>query len=214
MIRNFKTLGLAVIAALALTAVFASAALATGSYTASSYPTTGTGTSASGNDVFTTEAGSVECDAHFEGSLTEASTTFVVQPTYTNCKAFGFATATVTTPDCHLGLSGVTSTGGNAWHANSGTWTCNTGSKKPTTIVAGNCEVQVGEQNLTGSMQITNNAGGDISVQASYEKMSYTVTKDGFLCPFAGTGAKTGATYKQASAITFDSTNGASISVS
>ena len=75
MIRKLKTLSVTLFAVLALTAVSASAASAASaaSYTASSYPTTATGESQKGNDVFTTEAGTVVCKAHFEGTLSAAS---------------------------------------------------------------------------------------------------------------------------------------------
>jgi len=43
--------------------------------------------------------------------------------------------------------------------------------------------------------------------------IKYTVTKDGFLCPFGGTGAKTGAEYNQNEAIQVASTNGATIDI-
>src|SRR6187397_3604907 len=95
MTRKFKTLGVALFAVLALTAVAASAASAA-SYTASSYPTAGTGESAVGNDVFTTEGGTVECKSHYVATLSAASTDLTVTPTYTNCKAFGFLEAKVT----------------------------------------------------------------------------------------------------------------------
>jgi hypothetical protein len=43
--------------------------------------------------------------------------------------------------------------------------------------------------------------------------INYTVTEDGFGCPFGGTGAKVNATYTQGSAITFASTTGTTVDV-
>jgi hypothetical protein len=74
-------------------------------------------------------------------------------------------------------------------------------------ITAGTCKVTIGEHAPGGVVNITNNASGDVSVQAAVTGISYTVTQDGFGCPFAGTGAKTGATYTQHSPVTFDAAN-------
>jgi len=90
MIRNLKSLGLALCATLALTAVVASAALA-GTYTAASYPASGTATNAFSHNTFITEAGAVECGGHFTGSLSWASPHLTITPTYTNCKFSAYA---------------------------------------------------------------------------------------------------------------------------
>jgi hypothetical protein len=72
----------------------------------------------------------------------------------------------------------------------------------------------IGEQSPGGAVSVTNNtAAGDLSLKASITGIKYTVTEDGFGCPFNGTGAKTGATYVQDSAVTLDSTNGATVDV-
>ena len=204
MTRKLKTLGVALFAVLALTAVSASAASAA-EFTAASYPTTGTGESAKGNDVFTTEAGTVECKSHFAGTLTAANSDLTVTPTYSDCVAFGFVEATVT--GCKYTFTAVSTTSANVDVVS------------PCTIIASNCHVTVPNQGPLGSVAITNNAAGDVSVQANVSKIEYTVVKDGFLCPFEGTGTTEAssagaATYVQGAAITFDSTNGAAISVS
>jgi len=68
------------------------------------------------------------------------------------------------------------------------------------------CEVQVHAQTPGGNVAITNDtAKGDVTVKANVTGIAYTVIKDGFGCPFAGTGPKTGASYTQHTAITFDS---------
>jgi hypothetical protein len=201
MTRKLKTLGVALVAVFALTAVMASAASAA-SYTASSYPTTGTGTSAIGNDVFTTEGGAVECAAHFQAFLEAATSSLLVTPTYTSCKAFGFVEASVT--GCSYNFT-ATSTTSSTVHVIS-----------PCTIRASTCHVNVFAQGSLSSLATTNNASGDISVKANVSGIVYHVVNDGFLCPFNGTGIKTGGTYKQGSAVTFDAVipSTASISVS
>jgi hypothetical protein len=194
MTRKLKMLGMALVAVLALTAVSASAASAA-SYTASSYPSTGTGESALGNDVFTTEAGKVECKSHFEGTLKEKSTDLTVTPKYTECKAFGFLNASVT--GCTYTFTEPTGSGDSYSAKVDVTTTC--------TIVASTCEVKVEPQTGLSSVAITNEtAAGDVKVKANVSGIGYNVTKDGIGCPFSGTGAKTGATYVQGSAITFD----------
>jgi hypothetical protein len=204
MTRKLKTLGLAFVAVLALTAVSASAASAA-NYTASTYPTTGTGTSTLGNDVFTTEAGKVECASHFSGTLTKAAADITITANYTSCKAFGFVEAIVS--HCTYTFTEPTGSGDNY-----STKVHITGTA--CTITAGTCKVSVPLQGPLSSVAITNDtAAGDVTVKANVSNINYEVTQDGFGCPFNGVGAKAGATYVQANAITFDSTNGATIDV-
>jgi hypothetical protein len=200
MIRKFKTLGIAVVAVLALSAVVASAASAA-NFTASSYPTSATASSAKGNDDFKTEAGSVECKAHFHvGPLTAASETVTVQPTYSECVAFGFVGATVNMNGCDYDFK----VNGHVQ------LTCGAG--KSVEITAGTCKVTIGAQETLKSVHLTNGAG-DITADAEVTEIPYTVVTDGFGCPFNGTGAKTGATYTQNNPVTVQSTNGASIDI-
>jgi hypothetical protein len=200
MIRKFKTLGIAMVAVLALSAVVASAASAT-NFTASKYPTSGTATSEKGNDDFNTEAGSVECKAHFHvGPLTEPSETVTVVPTYTECKAFGFLNATVNMNGCDYEFN----VNGNVKVL------CPAG--KSIIITAGTCETTIGAQGPLSKVDLANSGTG-ISAQATVTGIAYTVTKDGIGCPFSGTGAKTGATYTQNTAVLVSSTNGATIDI-
>ena len=68
------------------------------------------------------------------------------------------------------------------------------------------CEVQMHAQMPGGSVDITDEtAGGDVRLRFDVSSLAYTVTKDGFGCPFNGTGAKAGARYLQHFPITFDS---------
>jgi hypothetical protein len=217
MIRNLKTLGVALCAVLALSAFVASAASAV-SYTAASYPTTGTGESPVGNDTFKTEAGNVECKSHFEGTLTAASTSLTVKAKYTECKAFGFASATVSMGSCHyLFTEGkfLESTETKTVHDyTSVVHVICTKETEPITISASTCKATVGGQSPGGHGILTvTTAKEDVAVRAAVTGIKYTVTEDGFLCPFNGTGAKTGATYTQDNPVTFDSTNGAKIDV-
>jgi hypothetical protein len=204
MTRKLKTLGVALVAVFALTAVAASTASAY-QYTASTYPTTGTGESAIGNDTFTTEGGTVECKSHFEGTLSEASTDLTVTAKYTNCRAFGFLEAEVS--HCKYTFTEPTTDGKGGWHAQVHVVGA------PCTIKASTCHVTVPLQNSLGNVTINNLATGDVSVQANVTAIEYNVITDGFLCPFNGTGKKFGATYKQHNPITFDAVNPASASI-
>jgi len=180
-------------------------------YTASSYPTTVTGESALGNDTFTTEAGSQECKSHYESTLAESSAQLTVKTKITGCRAFGFLEATVTMGSCDY-LYKTPTGSADKWSATAQIKCTN--SAEPIRINSGTCEVTIGEQSPSGSVDITNEtAAGDLKLQTTLAGISYTVLKDGFGCPFSGTGAKTGATYTQHSAMTFDSTNGATIDV-
>ena len=218
MIRNLKTLGVALCAVLALTAVVASAASA--NYTASSYPTTGTGTSEIGNDVFKTEAGNVECKSHFEGTLAAASTSLTVKAKYTECKAFGFLSATVNMGSCDYLFTEpkfIQTTEVEARKIHDYTAEVDvkcTKSTEPITITASTCKTTVGEQGPKAHVIIgVTTSPTQVHVKANVGSINYTVTEDGFGCPFAGTGAKTGATYTQGKAIPFTATNGATIDV-
>jgi hypothetical protein len=197
MTRKIKMLGMALVAVLALTAVAASAASAA-SYTASTYPTTATGESALGNDVFTTEAGKVECKSHFESTLKASSTDITITGKYTECRAFGFLNAVVS--HCTYTLTEASAISVDTYNASA---IHIIGS--PCTISAGTCKVSVPLQGPLGSLEITDDtAAGDVTFKANVTGIKYTVTEDGFACPFGGTGEKTGATYTEVNPITLD----------
>ena len=164
-------------------------------FTSNAYPTTATATGELGNGNFKTEAGSAECKSHFEGTFMEVTTILTVAPTYTECKSFGFASATVNMNGCDY-----------VFHANGEVDLECSGANK-VVITAGTCEVQIGTQTGLNSVSLSNN-GNHINFKANITGIAYTVTKDGFLCPFGGTGAKTGATYTHSSALTLKPVSG------
>jgi hypothetical protein len=204
--KLFKLVPLAVVAVLAFAAFGASAASAA-EYKASSYPTTATGESASGNDVFNTEAGKVECKANYSTTLTAASKTLTAAPTYTGCKAFGFLEATVAMNGCTYRFNEPTGSFSATVNIVCGA--------TPIKITAATCTATVGSQLTGGSVALTNNAGPPkfVTEKASVTGVAYTVTNDGLLCPFSGTGPKTGATYTQGAAVSIKSTNGAGVEI-
>jgi opacity protein-like surface antigen len=177
MIHKFKTLGLATIAVLAMSAAVASAAQA--QFEASSYPTTVTATSALGNSEFKTEGGSFECEEHWEGTLSEASNSLAFNVTYTNCKAFGFAEATLHGNGCYFTVHRSTQVDIK----------CPPGKVMETT--AGTCVIHVGEQTGLQSIGLAT-FGSHVELGLNLGNVKYYVTKDPFLCPFFGVGPRTG----------------------
>jgi len=198
MIRNLKVLGLAFVAVLAMSAVVSSAAQAVPSFTCSAYPCSATGENKAGSETFTTPGGTVQCDSHFtvekyrtttgEGVPSPGSPTVTVTPKYTNCVAFGFLGATVSMNDCDYEFH-ATEQLGAGHYVHHVYINCPTG--KAITIVAGTCEVTVGTQSLT-DVTTLNLAGGSVTVVPTVKNITMNVVKDGFGCPFAGTGHKLG----------------------
>jgi hypothetical protein len=192
MIDKLRTIGLACAAVLALSAAIAATAAATPQFTGSSYPTGLTGSSIRGSLVLTTEGGKVECDSHFLSQFYfSADTTLELAPTFTNCIAFGFLSATVNPEFCDFVLHATEGSLGVYQHHFD--VDCNGGDSVK--ITASTCKAEIKDQNGLTSVKTSNLAGGSITVQPNIGGIAYTVTQDGFLCPFGGTGNKTGATY-------------------
>jgi len=206
MMRKIKVLGVALVAVLALTAVVASTASAA-KFTAASYPAFLTASSSWNNETFITEAGTVECAGHFNGTLSASSESQTMEASYSGCAAFGFLSAAVEMRFCDwvwTAPSGVSDL-----YSTSVDLTCPAGQAITIKVPATGsiCTMTIGAQTGLKSLQITNNTGtADYNVQANITGISYTVTQDGFGCPFSGTGAKTGGVYKQDSSVTVDST--------
>jgi hypothetical protein len=79
---------------------------------------------------------------------------------------------------------------------------------------SGTCTMVIKPQGPLSKVDLANNtATTDISVQATVTGIAYEVTQDDFLCPYNGTGAKTGATYTQHSPVTFQSTSDTTIHI-
>ena len=172
--------------------------LASATFTASSYPATFSGVTW-GQD-FVLEAGTVECKLNLEGTLTEPSNSVTVIPSYTECKAFGFASATVNMNGCDYVFD-------SSWN----TWSILCPAFKSIVITAGNCEVTIGAQGWLTPFWASNASGG-LWLTPETGSLTYNVTKDGFLCPFSGTGPKTGGRYRSVVSI-FVSASGKSLSV-
>jgi hypothetical protein len=201
MTRKVRALALALPTMVAFVALASSNASAA-NYTASTYPTTVTGTSAFGNDTFITEGGVVECSSHFQATLTAASSSVTVTPTYkSGCWAFGFLEGSVETNGCDYLFTEPTGSGDS--YSASVDLTCP--AFKWIVIKAATCTVTVMPQLNLKSVALTDNtAAGDLSVKAGIKGIVYSVTQDGIGCPFNGVGTKFGGEYIQHSAITLD----------
>ncbi len=176
-----------------LVAAFSAAAQAS-TFTAEKYPATIEGKSV-GTHVFSIENNlKVECQSsHFNGTLSAASSTATITPTYTSCVAFGFLSSTVNFNGCdylfHAGEEVAPDK-----HQGTVDIVCPAGAS--IVIAASTCEVSVPAQTGLGSNNIENNTNPlDLTATGSLTGIKYTKTKDGFLCPFAGTGTKTDGGY-------------------
>lgn len=204
MIRRSKALILAFLAMSAIGAVSAHSAVAVPEFNAESYPVTIHGTGANIGEKFTTEAGAVECEvSHYHGEISAHyhstfPSTATVHPTYTGCKAFGFLSATVTTTGCDYVFHVTEKVIADYYRAHV-TIECEVG--KSIKITASTCAAEVKPQSLT-TVDITNDTAAtpkkDITVKPTVTGIKYTVTSDGFLCPFGGTGEKAGGEYSTA----------------
>jgi hypothetical protein len=234
MIRKLQVLGLAVVAVLAMSALGASAAQAAPEFTCSAYPCTATGSNTLGNEKFTTEAGTVECDSHFlvermrtakeveEGKtpdLLGPSPTVTVTPTYTGCTAFGFLNATVNVEGCDYIFHATEAVEAGKVYKHHVDVHCP--ANQSIKIVAGTCRAEVTgktktetqaavNQGLT-TVTTTNLAGGSVTVQPNVANIDMHVTQDGFGCPFNGTGTKFGTYHGD---VVISRVGGGSVSVS
>ncbi len=105
MARSFKTLGLALMAVLALSAVAASHASAAKFTSGGGYPQTILGEDVGANDKTTISNGPIICNGEtYKGTITAATSTLLVTPNYINCRTEGaaFDNVTKTHNGCNL----------------------------------------------------------------------------------------------------------------
>jgi hypothetical protein len=170
MIREFKVVGLTVVAVFAITAVAASAASAA-EFHATSAPSISTGVN-EGNTVFKTGETSIVCKTvKFSGTQTVlAEPTATVHPEYSNCEFLG-SSATMETTGCNDVLSAT----GTVSIACGGT-------SKINFTLPGICTLSFGTQSTVGGATYTDVGSGtteQIKVASSTEA---TFTKSGSLC--------------------------------
>lgn len=208
MSRTLKVLGIAFGVSLAFSAVMASTSMAS-QFTASSYPATVTGSNTKGSEVINTEGGKIECNTHSAShALAAASSSLTITPTYTSCEAFGFLEATVNMEGCTTTLDLIGFLFPPFFIARKRI-VCGAG--KSIKATAATCKIEIKGQTGLESFSLSN-SGTNIILKPNVTGIAYTVTQDGFLCPFGGTGNKTGGTWTGEQ--TLSRVGGGSISVS
>jgi hypothetical protein len=210
--RQFRILGMALMAVLAMSAFAATTASAV-EFHAETAPTTITGNQQTAH-VFTIENGlTTTCPvAEFHGSVstktaTEITATAVYKGETTSggtvhpCRAFLGLAATINMNGCAYVFHATAGSGDNY----TGTADVECPAGKVITITAGTCEVTVGDettggkvinQNLGTVNFVNNTAAGDVSVNPDItSSITYDKVKDGFGCPLSGTGEKSDGSY-------------------
>lgn len=173
----------------ALMATIAPAAPAA-EFAAESYPAGISGGQIEGIQ-FGLEGGAVECGADtLAGTMSAASSELELGESPTECSAFGFLSAGIAWNGCKSKYRLGEKQSSNSWSVVVD-FVCPEG--KVIVITAATCEVQIPGQTgmATGTARLPISIPPAIEFELSLEKLHYTVTKDGFLCPFNGTGTRT-----------------------
>jgi hypothetical protein len=192
---KLKALGLALFAALAMSAVAVSSASAK-PVIAKAGVASGTVTAEGNEDIFTAGAGSeVKCtSAKYEGTFTSPSSTLTVTPSWSGCTAFGF-TAHVTDTGCNY-LFHLT----EAHHPTIPAFTAGATLECPeptshiiitvTSFGSSICTITFGDQStIQTDLTVTNIAGkpDHLKVHGNLHGIKYRVTTDdSFACPSVG----------------------------
>jgi hypothetical protein len=181
MIRNLKVLSLALMAVFAMSAITASAAFAQPELHSEVAATTLKGEQV-GTNVFHAGAGhDVECTTvKYEGTTTAATEAISeVRPTFSGCKAFGFATTDVNTNSCTLFIYWSLTT--VYWENSTHTGNCPSIDLTPTFLGSSVCTVKVKPPRTTEyPVDIANEGSGttrDVKITSTatgipYEELS------------------------------------------
>jgi hypothetical protein len=154
------------------------------------YPAKVHGSDPKGATTLITEAGRVECQRTVSGTLVHGVQTLVLTPSYGACTGFELFEATVKPEGCKYVYHLNTKAGGDSYQAHVSI-DCPEGQSIKVTV--GACKFEIKPQNgfppsLVNFENMT--AQGDITMEDKAEWITYTVTQDGFGCPFNGTGPK------------------------
>jgi hypothetical protein len=190
MMRNLKTMGMALLAVLAFSAVAASGAQAAAAHFTGTLNATLSGTTETGFvEVFKTTAGSVSCHGSYSGKVTVATNEAqTINASYTNCAPFFGATPVVNMGSCdfvfHPGTYGAAGSG-----TSTGTADIICTSSSTITITVPGCTVTIHEQKGLSRIHYQNSGTG-ITVKPEVTNIKFTHA--GFLC---GTGTGTTGTF-------------------
>jgi hypothetical protein len=172
MSRNLKTLGLAVVAVLAMNVMVASVASAANEFHSAGAPATITGSQKSTNAFHVPGAGTVHCtSATFHSTMSNTTATeLTVHPTYSGCTAFGFANAHVSTTGCDYTITQPSSLK-SAMHV-----VCSGANliRITPTFLTSVCTVTVGSQSPAGNVSFKNEAGGKVLVTSNVTGISHS----------------------------------------
>lgn len=183
MIRNLKALGLALVAAFAMSGVAASAASAD-SFTTEKAPVNVTGTTDPGTtESVVTTAGSVTCHGVYIGTVSNVSTTTIeVAPTYNNCTALGFPGSVVHVNNCkyvfHINSAAGVTTG-------TVDIVCPAGEELTVTALSAGtlkCTIHIGTQTDLSSVTYTSVGSGttrEVTVNVLITNLKYKHTSAG-----------------------------------
>jgi hypothetical protein len=204
--EHLKTLGLAAMAALALTAmVGVSSASATEFHATGS--TTLTGVVGENNHVLTIEGSSQTCNnVVFSGTAAASGTseTTTLHPSYSNCTSFGIINSVINTHSCNYMFNANTNTMALE-HCS------NVNGTGPITIVAlsgfGNCRTEIADRSVNGvainqainnqtfiNMGTTGSNTATLTWKSAATNIVVNVTESNGVCPI-NTGVKNNVTY-------------------
>jgi len=214
--RTLKAFGLLLVAALAISAMTASASQAA-EYTAGAYPATLDATST--GDTFSAFGQSVKCEStKFDGELTKASETLSITPTYEKCTAesiIGKLPVTVTHNGCTYRFNKPAGSKDN--YTATTDVICPAGKVIEVHIylnagahAEGNslCTLTIPPQTglIGAKFEITTKAINDVDVTGTLNNITAVQHRNSFLCP-AGTHTATASYAIAAAGVTVQGTN-------
>jgi hypothetical protein len=163
-VKKSSIIGLALFAALALTAVAGAATASASQFRAQQYPATITGTQGTPQKLVLNGATTIKCsNPTATATATTASSTLDLTPTYSGCTLGGLA-ATITPNGCHLNY---TSTSESAPFT--GTFGVNCSAGSAIEIKQGTCVISIASQSGVSGMEFTNSGSGNSrTVTATY----------------------------------------------
>lgn len=201
--KHARTLGLAVLAIAALTALVGVSSASAAQYKSNSSPVMLFGEQ-EGTHVFKVQGQSVTCKkAVFEKAslATPANTVPGVTASYNECTAFGFAGATVNMGNCTYELQQP----GNE-NATNKDFTANVGIRcsgasninVSSSVFGSECKASIHETSntLLPHLLIKNGPGAQVNINITVTSITVTVTIDNGLCPLKGVGTTTESSYE------------------
>lgn len=212
--RHPKGMVVALLLAFCLCGLMASTSQAA-NLTASSYPAVLTGQTEGDNELFHLPNSNnffFECGAHFYGQITESSSTFETEVTFSQCNV-GLVVVLVENTGCkwrfHLG------SGSGDLYSGKAQIVCPAGKSIDFSIPAmGECAFTLGPQTGLETVDLINNTPTkDISAQMTIEGLAYTVTKSGVGCGLGSVGGKTGARWIQGLPVRLDPPGGQTLDI-